>query len=54
MANLSDLKKRFNTGQYRTLGAKFQKDIVNRIENNEYSVSDISNLNGVSKTSIYR
>jgi len=54
MANLSDLKKSFNTRVNRTFGEKFKKDVVNRIENNEYSVSDISKLYGVSKTSVYK
>ncbi|MEO9077373.1 MAG: transposase [Gelidibacter sp.] len=54
MANLNGLKKGFETNYNRTFGEKFKKDTVKRIENNEYTVSEISVLYDVSKTAVYK
>lgn len=54
MANLNDFKKSFDTRLNRTFGEKFKKDIVKRIENNEHSVRDVSELYGVSRTAVYK
>ena len=54
MANLNEFKKIFNKNVNRTFGEKFKKDIVNRIENNEYSVREVSQLYGVSTTAVYK
>lgn len=54
MANLNDLKKSFDLSCNRTFGEKFKKDMVKRIENNQYSVRDVSELYGVSTTAVYK
>ena len=54
MAKLEVFKKSFDKRMSRNFGEKFKKDMVQRIENNEYSVRDISELYGVSTTAIYK
>ncbi len=54
MANLEGFKKSFDKRLSRNFGEKFKKDMVNRIENNEFSVREISDLYGVSTTSVYK
>ncbi len=54
MANLNEFKKSFDKSINRTFGEKFKKDIVKRIENNEYTVRNISELYGVSTTAVYK
>jgi transposase-like protein len=54
MANLEGFKKSFDKRMSRNFGEKFKKDIVKRIENNEYSVRDVSELYGVSSTAVYK
>lgn len=54
MANLHDYKKSFNKRVSRNFSEKFKKDVVSRIENNEFSVREISKLYGVSTTSVYK
>ncbi len=53
MANLDEYKKTFDQRRIRYFGEKFKKDIVRKIEQNEFSVSEVSNLYDVSKTSVY-
>ena len=53
MAKLEKLKKSFDQRRTRSFGEKFKKDIVKRVENNEYSVQEVSDLYGVSITSVY-
>jgi len=53
MANLDEYKKTFDQRCVRHFGEKFKKDIVRKIEQNEFSVSEVSNLYNVSKTSVY-
>ena len=53
MANLGEYKKTFDQRRIRYFGEKFKKDIVKKIERNEFSVSEVSNLYDVSKTSVY-
>jgi transposase len=53
MANLGEYKKTFDQRCIRYFGEKFKKDIVRKIERNEFSVSEVSNLYNVSKTSVY-
>lgn len=53
MANLSDYKKSFDQRRTRSFGEKFKKDIVKRIENNEYTVREVSKLYEVSTSSVY-
>lgn len=54
MANLNGLKKGFRTNRNRTFGEKFKKDTVKRIEDNEYTVGEISGLYDVSRTAVYQ
>lgn len=54
MANLEGFKKSFDKRMSRNFGEKFKKDIVKRIENNEYSVREVSNLYNVSTTAVYK
>ena len=54
MANLHDYKKSFDKRYTRNFGEKFKKDVVSRIENNEFSVREISELYGVSTTAVYK
>lgn len=53
MAKLEEFKKSFDQRRTRSFGEKFKKDIVKRVENNEYSVREVSDLYGVSITSVY-
>src|SRR5690554_6821255 len=53
MAKLSDYKKSFDQRRARSFGEKFKKDIVKRIENNEYTVREVSKLYEVSTSSVY-
>lgn len=54
MANLEGFKKSFGNRVTRNFGEKFKKDIVGRIDNNEYSVRDVSELYSVSTTAVYK
>ncbi len=54
MANLEGFKKSFNKRISRNFGEKFKKDVVKRIENNEFSVREVSDLYGVSTTAVYK
>lgn len=54
MAKKQTLKKSFNQLKNRHFGEKFKKDIVKCIEKNKYTVREVSNLYGVSTTSIYK
>jgi len=53
MAKSEEFKKSFDQRRTRSFGEKFKKDIVKRVENNEYSVREVSDLYGVSVTSVY-
>ena len=53
MAELREKRKMFDQRRVRTFGEKFKKEIVKRIERNEFSVSEISSLYDVSTTSVY-
>ena len=53
MAKLNDFKKTFDQRRLRTFGVKFKKDIVRKIERNQFSVSEVSSLYDVSTTSVY-
>ena len=53
MAKLNDFKKTFDRSRLRTFGEKFKKDIVRKIERNQFSVSEVSSLYDVSTTSVY-
>lgn len=54
MANLEGFKKSFDKRMSRNFSEKFKKEIVKRIENNEYSVREVSKLYGVSTTAVYK
>jgi transposase-like protein len=54
MANLEGFKKSFDKRMSRNFGEKFKKDMVNRIENNEYTVREVSELYKVSTTAVYK
>lgn len=54
MANLEGFKKSFDKRLSRYFGEKFKKDMVKRVENNEFSVREISDLYGVSATAVYK
>lgn len=54
MANLIDYKKTFDRKVSRTFGEKFKKQIVKGIENNRYTVREVSELYDVSTTAIYK
>ena len=53
MAKLSEYKKTFDQRRIRYFGVKFKKDIVKKIERNEFSVSEVSSLYDISKSSVY-
>lgn len=53
MVKLGKQKKTFDRSRLRTFGVKFKKDIVKKIERNEFSVSEVSSLYDVSTTSVY-
>ena len=44
MVKLSEYKKTFDRSRLRTFGVKFKKEIVKKIERNEFSVSEVSSL----------
>lgn len=46
-------KKTFDTSRSRHFGEKFKKDIVKRIETNKFTVREVSDLYGVSRTAVY-
>jgi len=51
----TEIKSRYlNPKINRHFGSKFKKDIVSRIERNEFSVQEVSSLYSVSRTSIYK
>ena len=54
MANLEGFKKSFDNRLSRYFSEKFKKDMVKRVENNEFSVREISGLYGVSTTAVYK
>lgn len=54
MANLEGFKRSFDKRMSRNFGEKFKKDMVNRIENNEYTVREVSELYKVSTTAVYK
>jgi transposase-like protein len=54
MADLEGFKKCFDKRLSRSFGEKFKKDMVGRIENNEFTVREISALYGVSTTAVYK
>ena len=54
MANLEGSKKSFDKRRSRTFGEKFKKDMVKRIENNEYGVREVSDPYVISTASVYK
>jgi transposase-like protein len=54
MANLEGFKKSFDKRMSRNFGEKFKKDVVKRIEDNEFSVREVSDLYDVSTTAVYK
>jgi transposase-like protein len=54
MANIEEFKKTFDQSRTHYFGEKFKKEVVKRIERNEFSVSEASNTYEVSRTSLYR
>jgi transposase-like protein len=53
MAKLGEYKKTFDQRRVRNFSEKFKKEIVKKIEKNEFTVSEISSLYEVSISSVY-
>lgn len=54
MAKLEDYKKHFNSKCVRNFSDSFKRDVVSRIEKNEFTVREVSDLYGVSTTAVYK